>query len=152
MKIVRKSLAGLGLGVALSAAYLVGGSLVKDVQFAHAQAQVEATRQQIANIQDMAAVYKAVGKAVEPSVVSIDVRKTMAQTDNPMFRRFFPDRNGDGLISRDEAERGPVPFIRAHFDRIDRQHRGAVSVDDVKAYIASLQRRPPAGAASSGGK
>lgn len=96
MKIVRKSLAGLGLGVALSAAYLVGGSLVKDVKFAQAQAQVEATRQQIANIQDMAAVYKAVGKAVEPSVVSLEVRKTAQQVDNPMLRRFFPDRNGDG--------------------------------------------------------
>jgi len=103
MKLVRKSLAGLGLGAALSAAYLVGGGLVKDVQFARAQQQVEATRQQIANIQDMAAVYKAVGKAVEPSVVSIDVSKTLT-TDNPI-RRFFPDRNGDGQPDLPE-ERG----------------------------------------------
>ncbi len=69
---------------------------MKDVKFAQAQAQVEPTRQQIANIQDMAAVYKAVGKAVEPSVVSLEVRKTAQQIDNPMLRRFFPDRNGDG--------------------------------------------------------
>ena len=61
------------------------------------------------------------------------------------------DRNKDGLISREEAEKGPVPFIRAHFDAIDREHRGAVSADDVKAYVASLQRKPaPAAAASSG--
>lgn len=59
------------------------------------------------------------------------------------------DRNKDGLISREEAEKGPVPFIRAHFDAIDREHRGAVSADDVKAYIASLQRKPPA-ASSTG--
>jgi serine protease Do len=93
MKVVRKSLAGLGLGMALSATYFVGSAFVKDVQFARAQQQVEATRQQIANIQDMAAVYKAVGKAVEPSVVSIDVTK---QVDAATLRRFFPDRNGDG--------------------------------------------------------
>jgi hypothetical protein len=60
------------------------------------------------------------------------------------------DRNHDGLISREEAQNGPVPFIRAHFDAIDREHRDAVSVDDVKAYIASLQRKPPA-ASSTGG-
>lgn len=61
------------------------------------------------------------------------------------------DRNNDGLISREEAQKGPVPFIRAHFDAIDREHRGAVSVDDVKAYVASLQRKPaPATTASSG--
>ena len=53
------------------------------------------------------------------------------------------DRNKDGLVSREEAQNGPVPFIRAHFDAIDREHRGAVSVDDVKAYIGSLQRKPP---------
>jgi hypothetical protein len=60
------------------------------------------------------------------------------------------DRNKDGLISREEAEKGPVPFIRAHFDAIDREHRGAVSVDDVKAYVASLQRKPPAASSSAG--
>jgi len=59
------------------------------------------------------------------------------------------DRNKDGLISREEAEKGPVPFIRAHFDAIDREHRGAVSVDDVKAYVASLQRKGAPAAASS---
>lgn len=59
------------------------------------------------------------------------------------------DRNKDGLISREEAEQGPVPFIRAHFDAIDREHRGAVSVDDVKAYVASLQRKGAPAAASS---
>jgi len=59
------------------------------------------------------------------------------------------DRNHDGLISREEAEKGPVPFIRAHFDQIDREHRGAVSVDDVKAYVRSLQRKPAAASSAS---
>lgn len=59
------------------------------------------------------------------------------------------DRNHDGLISREEAEKGPVPFIRAHFDQIDRKHRGAVSVDDVKAYVRSLQRKPAASSSAA---
>src|SRR3954466_2212882 len=80
MKAVRKSLAGVGLGIALSAAAVVGSGLIKDVKFARAEQQVEATRQQIANIQDMAAVYKAVGKTVEPAVVSIEIRKAI---ENP---------------------------------------------------------------------
>ncbi|GAP67537.1 hypothetical protein MBSD_n2864 [Mizugakiibacter sediminis] len=63
------------------------------------------------------------------------------------------DKNGDGLLSREEAEQGPVPFIRAHFDAIDRAHRGLVSKQDVAAYVRSLQKRPataqPARAASA---
>src|SRR4051794_35018192 len=95
MKVVRKSLSGVGLGIALSVAAVVGSGLIKDVQFAHAQQQVEATRQQIANIQDMAAVYKAVGRTVEPSVVSIEVRKAL---ENPRLGRFLQqDRDGDGV-------------------------------------------------------
>ena len=90
--------------------------------------------------------------AIAPVVAQTGLGRLADQASKALTNMKIADRNGDGLISRDEAERGPVPFIRAHFDQIDRQHRGAVSVDDVKAYIASLQRRPPAGAASSGGK
>lgn len=61
------------------------------------------------------------------------------------------DKNGDGLLSREEAEKGPVPFIRAHFDEIDRANRGLVSKDDVATYVRSLQkpRSAPAPARSS---
>lgn len=61
------------------------------------------------------------------------------------------DRNHDGLVSREEAEKGPVPFIRAHFDQIDREHRGAVSVDDVKAYVRSLQPKPATASSANSG-
>src|SRR4051812_8042510 len=101
MKVMRQAMAGLALGLGLSAAWIVGGSLVKDVQFARAEQQVDASRQQIASVQDLAAVYKAVGKAVEPSVVSIDVTKTMKNPmrrlrnlpDDDLLRRFFRDQN-----------------------------------------------------------
>ena len=59
------------------------------------------------------------------------------------------DRNHDGLLSKEEAQKGNVPFIAKHFDQIDRAHRGQVSKEDVAAYIKSLQRPTPAAAASS---
>jgi hypothetical protein len=71
MKRIRKALAGLTLGATVAVAWVVGGTLVRNAQFARAQEQVQATREQIANVQDMATVLKAVGKAVEPSVVKI---------------------------------------------------------------------------------
>jgi len=59
------------------------------------------------------------------------------------------DRNHDGLLSQEEAQKGNVPFIAKHFDQIDREHRGQVSKEDVTNYLKSLSRPAPAGAASS---
>lgn len=60
------------------------------------------------------------------------------------------DRNHDGFLSKEEAQKGNVPFIAKHFDQIDREHRGLVSKEDVATYVKSLRRPVPA-AASSGG-
>jgi len=57
------------------------------------------------------------------------------------------DKNHDGLLTKQEAEKGPVPFIRAHFDQIDKNHRGTVSKQDVVDYVQSLQGKKPATAA-----
>jgi Ca2+-binding EF-hand superfamily protein len=56
------------------------------------------------------------------------------------------DKNKDGLLTKEEAQNGPVPFIRAHFDAIDKEHRGVVSKQDVVDYIKSMQQghRAPA--------
>ena len=59
------------------------------------------------------------------------------------------DRNHDGLLSKDEAKAGHVPFIVKNFDAIDTQHRGLVSKDDVHDFIKkSLGHTPPAPASS----
>ncbi|WP_243040229.1 EF-hand domain-containing protein [Dyella sedimenti] len=71
------------------------------------------------------------------------------QAQNAMKNFDIADKNRDGLLTRQEAEDGPVPFIRAHFDAIDKNHRGAVSKQDVADYLQSLHRTPAA-AASSG--
>ncbi len=48
------------------------------------------------------------------------------------------DRNRDGLLSKDEAGAGHVPFIVSNFDAIDTSHRGLVSKDDVHDFIKRL--------------
>src|SRR5690349_5642322 len=98
---LRKGLTSLLIAGISIGSYLIGSGLVRDVRFAQAQEQVQASREQLKNIDDLANVYRAIGKAVEPSVVNIQVKKTVKNVhglplDDEMLRRFFPDRNGDG--------------------------------------------------------
>jgi len=94
-----------------------GHSLFDSAQFARAEQKVEATRQQLATVQDLATVFREVGKVVEPSVVSIAVQKTVPGTqrrlpfDDDLLRKFFPDRDGDGQPDVPEGfgERGQGP-------------------------------------------
>jgi len=79
-----------------------GYQFVLDHQFARAEAQREDIRVSLGNAEDLAAVFRQVGKVVEPSVVNIEVRKKAPAArrsfnfDEDMLRRFFPDRNNDG--------------------------------------------------------
>src|SRR6185436_19565280 len=90
-------LAGVG-----SAGWMFGSGLVRDAQYVRAAAEVQASREQLAKAEDLATVFREVGKAVEPSVVNIEVKKTVKGVhrslpfDDDMLRKFFPDRNGDG--------------------------------------------------------
>lgn len=78
--------------------YALGTGVLRTAQFARAAQEVDATRQELATVQDLARVYKLVGKVVEPSVVKIDVHKTLtnAPKEEELLKRFFPDRDGDG--------------------------------------------------------
>ena len=59
------------------------------------------------------------------------------------------DTNHDGLLSKQEAEAGHVPFIVKNFDAIDTAKRGLVSKEEVHAFIeVLLRRRQPAPASS----
>ena len=77
MKKFRKALAAVFVGGTGVAAWLAGSSLVQNVRFAHAKEEVQTTREQLATIQDLATVFKNVGKVVEPSVVNITVHKSI---------------------------------------------------------------------------
>lgn len=100
----RKSMSVAVLSAVGAAGIMFGNRLVGDVQFARAEAQVETSRAQLAKAEDLASVFRNVGKAVEPSVVNIEVHKTVKNTamhhslpfDDDMLKRMFPDRDGDG--------------------------------------------------------
>ena len=103
MNVLRKYMVAVTIGGASIATYLVGSNFVQNVKFARAAEEVELTRQQLATVTDLSNAFKQVGKAVEPSVVNIQVRKTVKGVSNRVLpfdedtlRKFFPDRDGDG--------------------------------------------------------
>jgi serine protease Do len=81
---------------------MFGNGWIQDAQFARAEQKVQASREQLQGAENLASVFREVGKAVEPSVVRIDVRKTIKGAsrslpfDDEMLRKFFPDKDGDG--------------------------------------------------------
>ncbi len=96
---------GLGVAVlslsALTAGYYVGRPLLEHVEFARAEADVDATRQQLSTVEDLSTVFRHVGKVVEPSVVNIRVRKTVKENRSRLpeeqLRRFFEQHGGGDL-------------------------------------------------------
>jgi hypothetical protein len=90
--------------------------------------------------------------AVSPSPAIAQTGLSGIATSVTRLDRNFDiaDKNHDGLLSKDEAKAGPVPFIAKNFDAIDTQHRGLVSKDDVHDFIKkSLGHAPPAPASST---
>jgi serine protease Do len=102
MKPFRRALAVLALSGASLVAWFGVNSLVADVRFARATQEVESNRTELAKVQDLGNVYRQVAKVVEPSVVKIDVRKTVRggnrrlQLIPPEWRGLLPDTDGDG--------------------------------------------------------
>jgi serine protease Do len=103
MKALKKQIGILAIAAASVAGGFFGYNAIENVQFANAQEQVQATKQQLAQVEDLATVFRHVGKVVEPSVVNIQVTKTikgmggrMHMFDEDMLRRLFPDQDGDG--------------------------------------------------------
>jgi serine protease Do len=101
----KQGIAAVAVAAAATVALFVGDSLVRDVKFARAQEAVQATRDQLARVEDLAAVFRDVGQVVEPSVVQLEVRRDtrMAMNsrdlrpfDDDLLRRFFPDLDNDG--------------------------------------------------------
>jgi serine protease Do len=97
----KKSLAVFALAGASIAAWEGGSTLVEDVQFARAEQQVQNTREQLQSVQDLSTVFRNIGKATEPSVVEIEVHKTIKGARRRMLpnddflRRFF-EQHGMG--------------------------------------------------------
>jgi serine protease Do len=84
---------------AIVAGYFGGRPLLDRVEFAQAEAQVQASRQELATVEDMSTVFRHVGKVVEPSVVEIVIHKKvqqrMSSPEEDLMRRFFRDHGQD---------------------------------------------------------
>lgn len=64
-----------------------------------------------------------------------------AQVEAKLRARFdAADTNGQGHISRAQAEAAGLGFVARHFDAIDSAGHGSVSWAQVRAYIAQRQR------------
>ncbi len=50
------------------------------------------------------------------------------------------DTNHDGMLSREEAKAG-MPNVYKHFDEIDTAKKGAVSEEEIGAYLASKAKQ-----------
>ena len=66
----------------------------------------------------------------------------LAQRMDQAQKNFdMADVDRDGRLTREEARKGRVPYIRDHFDAIDSSHQGSVSKQDVIDYIHARQRQ-----------
>jgi hypothetical protein len=51
-----------------------------------------------------------------------------------MQKRFAAaDKNGDGRLTRDEAQAG-MPYVYKHFDAIDKTRQGSISLAEIAAF------------------
>ena len=77
MKPFRRVITLACVGAIGAATWGVGTTLVKDVQFAHAEAQVNDARSGLQAVDDLSTAFKQVNHAMENSVVQIQVKKTI---------------------------------------------------------------------------
>jgi serine protease Do len=109
MNPLKKSIAVAVLSGGSVAALFAGSSFVRfggnvaqaadNPKQGNVQAPVDVTPAERQQLDSLAGIFKKVSKSVEPSVVRIDVIKKIKapRTDtNELFRRLFPDRDGDG--------------------------------------------------------
>jgi len=99
MSMWRKPLGVITLSGAVLGAAVLGVNVFHDTQFAQAEQQVNAARQDLAVVEDSSTVYRDIHRVVEPSVVEIQVTKTVHHAGTPIppgFERFFHQFGGEG--------------------------------------------------------
>ena len=124
MKRIRQAAAAVAIAGLGAGSFWAASSLVGDVQFARAEQQVDASRQQLAEVRDLSDVFKSVNRAVEPSVVSIQVVK---KVQGPQFggggfmtppgmgevpdqlKPFFRQSPGDDAPDQDDSGDSDAP-------------------------------------------
>ncbi len=94
---VKKPVSVAVASAAICAAAFVGVNVFHDVQFARADEHVANAREQLAGVEESSAIFREIHEAVEPSVVNIQVTKTVAHQPSqlpPGFGNFFHNFGG----------------------------------------------------------
>ena len=105
----RKSVGAVVLSGSVLGAAVLGAHIFQDGQFALAEQSVDATRQQLASVEDSSALYRDIHKVVESTVVEISVTKTVAHAASPIppnMQRFFHDFGGNGQFNLPQQNDG----------------------------------------------
>lgn len=74
-------------------------------------------------------------RRAEPPVAGAALRAQALAKLEAQFRAA--DADGDGSLSAEEAK--GFGFVARHFDAIDTGHRGVVTFDDLRAYLARMK-------------
>ncbi|HEX4123886.1 MAG TPA: trypsin-like peptidase domain-containing protein, partial [Tepidisphaeraceae bacterium] len=152
MKPLNRTLAAVLLAGGAAIGGFAGTAVFESTGLAHAEPPVQATPQQLSTISDLSTVFRNIGKAMSPSVVNIQVRKTISMKgDNgqampfppDMLKRFFqnPDQGDDGDKGgggdgQNNADEGPqVPDNNGSYEQVGTGSGVIMDVDGKTGYI-----------------
>jgi serine protease Do len=96
MNKTNKAFAGFAIAAAAASAWVGGDALIGHLKFARAEQEVQVSRQELKNIEGLSDVFRTVGHAVKPSVVQIQVHKTVAKPTMQGFNGLIPEGGEDG--------------------------------------------------------
>ena len=74
------------------------------------------------------------------SLLACSFIATPAAAQEPQRAHQFIDRfnaantTHDGRLTREQAQAANMPYLVRHFDQIDTQHKGYVTLGDIRAY------------------
>lgn len=73
-----------------------------------------------------------------PLAACAQANDRLARGADELKQRFVKaDINGDGALSRDEAK--GMPRVSAHFDEIDADHDGRVTLQEIAQFLAAMR-------------
>jgi serine protease Do len=117
--------------MALAGGFFGGSSLFQKMEYARAAQDVETNRADLQQAEDLSSVFRHVGKVVGPSVVSINVHKTIKNAAPPDdLRRFF-----QGIPGMPPDGPGGAPDGNGNLEEEGTGSGVVMEVDGSTAYI-----------------
>jgi serine protease Do len=164
MKPLNRTLAGVLLAGGAAVGGFAGTAVFENSTLAHAEPPVQSTTQQLNTVNDLSTIFRNVSKAMSPSVVNIQVRKTIkGAAGQPMpfppdmLKKFFQnpdggngnDNDNGGGDGQNNADEGPASPDNGDgsYEQVGTGSGVILDVDGKTGYI--LTNNHVAGGASS---